>query len=194
MTGGFGAVPDELFRTANAIGDAVGSAAGMLWQGPSGDYGHTGVQSGWEQFMEDMKSEILTLRDKAEGHGEDLKTAAMGYAESDSLAGKAIGAVEEQIGQVGSAIGSVLGGAGSRIGRILGGESADPGDTPGWERMPNVPGGGFTGNLTPNELRDRLGVSPENEAADGTDGIMSPERSRQLFPGSTAGDNKDVEY
>ncbi|QUQ69358.1 WXG100 family type VII secretion target [Kutzneria sp. CA-103260] len=182
MTGGFGAVPDELFRTANAISDAVGSAAGMLWQGPSGDYGHPGVQTGWEQFIEDMKSEINTLRDQAEGHGESLKTAAMGYADSDSVAGQAIGAIEEQVGLPG-------GGIGGRIGRILGGETSDPGDTRIGDRLPGVPGGGFTGNLTPNLLHDRLGY------ADDVGGVMSPERSRELFPGTSGGDeSKDVEY
>ncbi|MFI9383891.1 hypothetical protein [Kutzneria sp. NPDC052558] len=204
MTGGFGAVPEELFRTANAISDAVGSAAAMLWQEPSGDYGHPGVQAGWGQFIEDMKSEIGKLRDKAEGHGESLKAAAMGYADSDSFAGKVIGAIEGEFGQPGGTTGGVAG----RIGRILGGESVDPGDVPIGERLPGVPGGGFTGNLTPNELHERLG-EPSTEAADGggmlkkdrvgyadgPGGVMSPERSRELFPGSTGGDEaKDVEY
>jgi len=185
MTGGFGAVPDELFRTANAINDAVGSAAAMLWQDPSGDYGHPGVQAGWGQFIEDMKSEIDKLRDKAEGHGESLKTAAMGYADSDSAAGQVIGKIEDQFGIPGVPGGGFAGGVG-RIGRILGGAGGDPGDVKMGDRLPGVPGGGFTGNLTPNELDERLG---------GADGVMSPERSRELFPGTASGDeSKDVEY
>jgi hypothetical protein len=89
MAGGFGAAPDELFQTANAISDAVGSASGMVWQGPSGVYGHRGVQAGWGQFIEDMKAEIDKLRKTAQGHGESLKSAAIKYVESDTQASKA---------------------------------------------------------------------------------------------------------
>jgi hypothetical protein len=117
MTGGFGAAPDELFQTANAISDAVGSASGMLWQGPSGDYGHSGVQAGWGQFVEDMKAEIDKLRDKAKGHGESLKSAAIKYVESDTQASKAFSKLIER-GELHGVPGS---GSTGGIGRILGG-------------------------------------------------------------------------
>jgi hypothetical protein len=68
---------------ARKIGEAVGEVTKLVWQGPSGDYGHPGVQSGWERFIEEMKSQIETLRDKADGHGQDLRAAAAAYVESD---------------------------------------------------------------------------------------------------------------
>jgi len=81
------------------------------------------------------------------------------------------------------------GGGVGRIGRILGGESTDPGEVKLGESLPGVPGGGFAGNLTPNLLHDRLGDSGD------VGGVMSPERSRELFPDAAGGDeSKDVEY
>jgi hypothetical protein len=117
MTGGFGTAPDELFRTANAISDAVSSASGMLWQGPSGDYGHRGVQAGWRQFIEDMKAELDKLCDTAKGHGESLKSAAIQYVESDTQASKAFGKLIER-GELHGVRGS---GSTGGIGRILDG-------------------------------------------------------------------------
>jgi hypothetical protein len=60
VTSGFSAVSDELHQVARKIGEAVGEVTKLVWQGPSGDYGHPGVQSGWERFIEEMKSQIET--------------------------------------------------------------------------------------------------------------------------------------
>jgi hypothetical protein len=146
MTGGFGAVPDELFRTANAISDAVGTAAGMVWQGPSGDYGHPGVHAGWGWFIEDMKAEIAQLREKADGHGESLKLAAAEYVDSDSEASHLIAKVDQ--------------------------------------RLHDVPGGGFTGGTS--KISQILGGGAQ--VGGGVSGVMSPERSRELFPRTSGSD------
>ena len=66
--GGFNAVPEELQRAANVITDTVGQAAKLVWQGPSGNYGHPGVQGGWDQFVADAKAEINRLAQAAKGH------------------------------------------------------------------------------------------------------------------------------
>ncbi|GAA4826590.1 hypothetical protein GCM10025787_00190 [Saccharopolyspora rosea] len=81
--GGFNAVPEELQRAANVITDTVGQAAKLVWQGPSGNYGHPGVQGGWDQFVADAKAEINRLAQAAKGHGESLNDAARDYRESD---------------------------------------------------------------------------------------------------------------
>jgi hypothetical protein len=91
MTGGFSAVSDELHQVAGKIGEAVGEVTQLVWRGPSGDYGHPGVQSGWERFIEEMKSQIETLRDKADGHGQDLRGAATAYVESDVQGSQELG-------------------------------------------------------------------------------------------------------
>ncbi|WP_409182466.1 hypothetical protein F9C11_39690 [Amycolatopsis sp. VS8301801F10] len=185
MSGGFGAVPEELFRTANAIGDVVGSAAGLLWQGPSGDYGHRGVQAGWAGFVEEIQAEVARLTGIAQGHGDDLRTAAGKYAQSDAAA-------TGTIGEFGAGLGDLLGEA-------AGGEAKIG------SRLEGAPGGGFTGGLTPSQLNERL-AEPEAGLHDVPGGgwtggatgrisgsidddgpmrIMSPERSRQLFPGAS---------
>ncbi|WP_329057760.1 WXG100 family type VII secretion target [Amycolatopsis sp. NBC_01480] len=268
MTGGFGAVPEELYRTANRIGDVVGSAGSMLWQGPSGDYGHPGVQTGWGSFIEDVKAEVGKLAKKAEGHGEDLRTAAVKYADSDSAASEALGKLGGGLlgglegapgGGITGGIGGVLGGgelgiglspiggklgsgldplgvAGGEIGSGLDpfgesdgkvGSGLDPhsevGGGAGGEAgsrlgplggearigsgLEGVPGGGFAGGLTPSQLNERLGGDGgglhdevpgggwaggatgkiSGSLEDGPTGVMSPERSRELFPGSSGG-------
>ena len=95
MTGGFGAVPEELYRTANQIGDVIGSASGLLWQGPSGDYGHPGVQTGWGSFIDDVKSEvessIAELKKTLEGTDtEAIRTATESAAQVSQKMGTAI--------------------------------------------------------------------------------------------------------
>jgi hypothetical protein len=140
-----------LYRTANQIGDVIGSASGLLWQSPSGDYGHPGVQTGWGSFIDDVKSEVEKLAKKAEGHGEDLRTAAGKYAESDTQAGDAIG-------QLGAGLFDSLGG------------------------LQGAPGGGITGG-TPGKISGSI---------DGPTGVMSPERSKELFPGSSGGTQRDA--
>jgi hypothetical protein len=250
MTGGFGAVPEELYRTANRIGDVVGSAGSMLWQGPSGDYGHPGVQTGWGSFIEDVKAEVGKLAKKAEGHGEDLRTAAVKYADSDGAAGEALGKLGGGLlgglqgapgGGITGGLGGILGGAGGEIGsgldplggkigsgldplgesggEIGGGIGGGAGGEAGGKLGPlggeakigsgleGVPGGGFAGGLTPSQLDERLGGDGggglhdvpgggwaggatgkiSGSLDDGPTGVMSPERSRELFPGSSGG-------
>ncbi|WP_043843706.1 hypothetical protein [Amycolatopsis taiwanensis] len=116
MTAGFGAVPDELRETAGRIADVAGGAIGMAWNGPSGDYGHAGVQAGWAQFVEDIKAQVEQLLEKANGHGDDLKAAAVKYLESEQSAGSVLSGLGEMVdslapaGIAGGAISSVLDG------------------------------------------------------------------------------------
>lgn len=105
---GFGAVPDELQQAAGAIGNVIGGVAGLVWQGPGGDYGHPGVQQGWAQFVEDMRGQVDTLKGVAEEHGEKLKSAATRYLESDSDVGKVVGGLGDLIDGVGE--GGMIGG------------------------------------------------------------------------------------
>ena len=195
MTGGFGAVPEELHRTANQIGDVIGSAAGLLWQGPSGDYGHPGVQTGWGSFIDGVKSEVDKLAKKAEIHGEDLRTAAGKYAESDTQAGNTIGKLGAGLfdslgglhdapgGGITGGLGGILDGAG-QVGSGIGPAAGTKIDT-GLEGAPgglhDVPGGGFTGGAT----------GKISGSIDEPTGVMSPERSKELFPGSSGGTQPD---
>ncbi|WP_063695756.1 hypothetical protein [Amycolatopsis orientalis] len=199
MSGGFGAVPEELFRTANSIGDVIGSAAGLLWQGPSGDYGHPGVQAGWAGFVEEIQAEVARLTEIAEGHGDDLRTAAGKYAQSDAAA-------TGTIGKFGAGLGGLFGeaaGGGTPFAGVEAQAEAKIGNS-----LEGAPGGGFTGGLTPSQLNERLGEPEEglhdvpgggwtggatgrisgSIDDDGPMRIMSPERSRQLFPGSSGGE------
>ncbi|GAB3563957.1 hypothetical protein GCM10027445_07000 [Amycolatopsis endophytica] len=154
---GFGAVPDELRRTASAIGDVVSGVAGVAFHGPSGDYGHAGVQAGWTEFLGEMEARLKKLRAKAEEHGENLRVAAGVYQESDGEAGRSLGSIGELIGEAGDPIGGTVGGgfAGGRAGTAR-------------------HDGGFAGVQA-------TGGAPVESA-----GFMSPERSRELFPESIA--------
>ncbi|WP_052372751.1 hypothetical protein [Amycolatopsis taiwanensis] len=91
MTDGFRAVFDDLHRTANQIGEAVQAVAELPWQGPSGDFGHRGVQVGWTQFLEDASAEIEKLLEKAGEHSDGLRAAAGLYQESDDEGGFVLG-------------------------------------------------------------------------------------------------------
>jgi hypothetical protein len=189
MTGGFGAVPEELYRTANQIGDVIGSASGLLWQGPSGDYGHPGVQTGWGSFIDDVKSEVEKLAKKAEGHGEELRTVAGKYAESDTQAGDAIGKLGAGLfdslgGLQGAPGGGITGGLGGILdGAGQAGSGIGPlGETKIGAGLEGVLGGGFTGGAT----------GKISGSVDGPTGVMSPERSKELFPGSSGGTQPDA--
>jgi hypothetical protein len=188
MTGGYSTVPDDLYRTANKIGDAVGAAAGLSFVGPSGDYGHAGVQSGWAQFMSDLGVRVKMLREKADGHGESLKTAAGSYAEIETQGGEVLGKLgglfDGSSGLTGVSGGGFTGG----IADVLGGALGEPEERP-YERtigsqLDGVPGGGYTGGLTPSQLDERLREEPVDG---GPTGIMSPERSKELFPDASGG-------
>jgi hypothetical protein len=80
---GFGAVPEELQAASRKIGDAVGQATDCGWGGPSGDYGHPGVMSSWDQFIKDLEKHVWTLKDDAEWFGAGLVDAARTYLETD---------------------------------------------------------------------------------------------------------------
>lgn len=121
MSGGFQTVPDELRGAASMIGSAVGGVADLIWRGPSGDYGHPAVQTGWTQFIEDMKSAVQKLHDTANEHGEKLNSAASSYEHSDSTVGTALGGIgagiEDASGPIaGGALGSAVGAAGTAEG------------------------------------------------------------------------------
>jgi hypothetical protein len=132
MAGGFGAVPDELFKAASAITDAVGNTAGMVWRGATGDYGHAGVQEGWSQFIDDIGSEVKKLTQRADSHGENLRTTAVRYVDTDDSAG-------------------------NMLGKIGTGPASNPNYAPG------AVGGGFTGNLTPEQLNERFDANGGRE-------------------------------
>jgi hypothetical protein len=91
MPDGFGLVPEELRQTANKIGDVIGKVAGAVWQGPSDDYGHPGVQMGWAGFIDEMKTHVETLRATADGHGQNLITASASYLDRESGVGQVLG-------------------------------------------------------------------------------------------------------
>ncbi|KAA9152224.1 hypothetical protein FPZ12_037255 [Amycolatopsis acidicola] len=138
MSGGFGAVPEELRQAGNAITDVVGQAAGLEWRGPGGDYGHAGVQQGWARFVEDLRGQVEKLQAAADAHAENLKQAAVSYVAADDEGGSSLSGIGAAIGETG------------------------------------MVGGGWAG-----PLRDRAGEQS---------GIMSPRRSRELFPQQDIGD------
>ena len=156
MVGGFGTVPDELFKAASAITDAGGHAGGMVWRGPSGDYGHPGVQGGWAQFVEDLKAEVNKLSQRADSHGEKLRTTAVDYADTDEAAGSVFGKVGEVVGASATSGGTGAGTTG--IAARLSGLDAGAAKNPNY--VPGAVGGGFTGNLTPREINERFGEGP----------------------------------
>lgn len=183
MTGGFGAVPDELRQTASSIGDVISGVADMVWRGPGGDYGHPGVQQGWTQFIEDMRRTVEKLHAKAGEHGENLKKAAIEYVQSDQDVNKTLARIGDVVGDLGAPVG---GGITGGIGGIVPSVSVGTGDG-------GMVGGGWAG-----PLHDRgvdLGAGADAHAgslddpgdalgtgADPGAGVMSPERSRELFP------------
>ncbi|MEU6646893.1 hypothetical protein ABZ863_30750 [Saccharomonospora sp. NPDC046836] len=126
---GFGAVPDELRETAGRIGEAVGGVASMVWRGPSGDYGHPGVQTGWEQFVEQLKAQVEALRDQAEEFGSNLGVAAGRYQETEAGTGATLAGFGDMIADYGGpAVGGAIGGAAGAatsgaIGSVLGGNA-----------------------------------------------------------------------
>lgn len=128
---GFGTVPDELRDAATKIGDAISRVSEMVWQGPSGEYGHRGVQTGWAHFIDDMKAQVDTLRAKAEGHGQGLVSAAGTYVESETDIGQNMAQAGSQLdalrplGGTGSTHAGGQGFAGSDIASILNPASAD---------------------------------------------------------------------
>ncbi|MBE1464128.1 hypothetical protein [Kibdelosporangium phytohabitans] len=111
MPDGFGTVPEELRTAANKIGDVVGKVAGAVWQPPSGDYGHPGVQQGWSVFIEDMKKYVDDLKAKADGHGDNLITAATSYLERETGVGDILGKVGDMFDGGGTSEGGLTGGA-----------------------------------------------------------------------------------
>ncbi|MPY77688.1 MAG: hypothetical protein GEV04_04175 [Actinophytocola sp.] len=112
MTGGYGAVPEQIRQAANDIGDVVGRAANRVWSPPKGDYGHPGVQAGWADFIDTMKKRVEDLKKQAEGHGEGLVEAAKTYLGLEDDAEATLGGAGSAL-DVGGAIGSALGGAGA---------------------------------------------------------------------------------
>lgn len=110
MTGGYGAVPEQIRQAANDIGDVVGQVANTVWSGPSGDYGHPGVQTGWAQFIELMRTRVDELKRQAEGHGEGLFGAVTTYLGMEDDAQANLGASGSGLDAVGGGIGGALGG------------------------------------------------------------------------------------
>ncbi|MEU4763129.1 hypothetical protein AB0H12_07725 [Actinosynnema sp. NPDC023794] len=80
---GFGAAPEELRRAAGQIGDVGDRTAGILWCGPSGEYGHAGVAGAWELFIEEMRAYVERLRQEADEHAIGLRAAASSYVDVD---------------------------------------------------------------------------------------------------------------
>lgn len=93
MTGGFEAVPEEIRGAAGSIESALAEAAGLNWDGPSGDYGHAGVHAGWRQFIEDARAHVNGLHEQAGEHGRGLHQAAAGYVATDDEANRQVSGV-----------------------------------------------------------------------------------------------------
>lgn len=127
---GFDAVPDELRGTAGRIGETAGGAAGLMWQGPSGDYGNDAVQQAWQLYIESMRKHFETLKGKAEELGGQLGSAAAQYLESDDDTRSSMdtlgNAVESAAGGMaaGGAVGGAVGGIAGGLGGALGGAAA----------------------------------------------------------------------
>lgn len=124
---GFDAVPDELRGTAGRIGQTAGAAAGLVWQGPSGDYGNDAVQQAWQLYIEGMRKRFDALKGQAEELGGQLGSAAAQYVESDENTGSSLGtlgtAVEGAAGGLaaGGAVGGIAGGLGGAAGGVAAG-------------------------------------------------------------------------
>ena len=122
MTVGFGAVFDDLHQTASRITDVVTAVDGLPWNGPSGDYGNSGVQAGWAQFIENAKAHINGLRGKANDHGDLVRTAAGRYQVSDEESEQALARIGGSLeGFAGGSAGGAIGSAGAAIGPGIGG-------------------------------------------------------------------------
>ena len=80
---GFGAAPEDLRRAAGQIGDVGDKAAGLVWRGPSGEYGHDGVAGAWERFIEEMRAYVERLRQQADEHAVGLRATASSYVDVD---------------------------------------------------------------------------------------------------------------
>ncbi|WP_410578380.1 hypothetical protein [Amycolatopsis sp. lyj-108] len=126
MTYGFGAVFDDLHQTASRISDVVTVVDGLPWNGPSGDYGNSGVQEGWARFIENAKVYVDGLRGKATEHGDLVRTAAGRYQVSDQESEQAL----------------------SRLGGLLDGFAGDPAAAIG-PGIGGVAGGGIAARLNP---------------------------------------------
>ena len=210
MTGGFGAIPDELRQTASTIGDVIGGVADLVWRGPGGDYGHPGVQQGWAQFIEDMRGKVEKLHATANEHGENLKKAAIEYVQGDEDVETKLAHIGDAFHDLGTPIGGGLGGivpsvaVGPDDGGMVGGGWAGPLKDRGVD-LGGVDDGGMVGGGIAGPLKDRgvdLGGGVDDDGMVGggwagplkdrgvdlgsdavaESGIMSPERSRELFP------------
>lgn len=122
MTDGFGAVFDELHQTASRITDVVSVVDSLPWNGPSGDYGNSGVQAGWALFIENAKAYVDGLRGKANEHGDLMRTAAGRYQVSDQESEQAMARIGGLLdGAAGDPAAGVIGSAGAAIGPAIGG-------------------------------------------------------------------------
>ncbi|WP_298177049.1 hypothetical protein [Saccharomonospora sp.] len=115
---GFDAVPEELQETAGRIGEVVSGVANMVWRRPSGDYGHPGVQAGWDQFVEQLKAHVEALRDTVEEFGGKLNEAAGKYRETEAESGGTLKAFGDLVESHGGAIGGGI--AGGAAGGVAG--------------------------------------------------------------------------
>lgn len=123
---GFDAVPDELRGTAGRIGETASGAAGLVWQGPSGNYGNDAVQQAWQCYIEGMRERFETLKGKADELGGQLGSAAARYLESDDGTRSSLGTLGDAVegasrgfaagGAAGGAVGGVVGGLGGAVG------------------------------------------------------------------------------
>jgi hypothetical protein len=90
MADGFEVVPEELERAADSIGDAVRDVADILWDRPSGDYGHPVLGSAFAHFLDDIKDHVDTIHEAALGHGMNLKDTASHYRDADIGSGEVL--------------------------------------------------------------------------------------------------------
>ncbi|MEU4741379.1 hypothetical protein AB0G02_13075 [Actinosynnema sp. NPDC023658] len=96
---GFGAVPEELRRAAGKIVDAGDRTSGLVWCGPSGEYGHAGVAGAWELFIEEMKAYVERLRQQADEHAVGLHAVASSYVDVDGEGADAFGGLGVAVGR-----------------------------------------------------------------------------------------------
>jgi hypothetical protein len=93
---GFGAAPEELRRAAGQIGEVGDRAAGLVWRGPSGEYGHAGVAGAWDLFIEEMRAHVRRLHQEADEHAIGLRAAASSYVDVDGERADVFGRLNPQ--------------------------------------------------------------------------------------------------
>lgn len=206
MGSGFNALFDSLQQAAGTIDDVVTDVLNGPWHGPSGDYGHPGVQGSWAAFIEEARRDVQRLREVAMERGDQLRSAASRYIESDAETTAAIGKIGGSLQSSGLgggiAIGAnagafgdegiVAGGLTGGIRDILDGGDAGSGTV---EAQEGIPGGGFTGGLSAETKAEAVeqhtaGANEEIPGGGFTGGVM-PEAKESAVTEEASGAGTD---